>query len=113
MDTRDDDIEFDFFDDEPATSETQPSSRVRMPRAPRRREGAPPGPPHGMAPMLRLLGLVVGVIVLVLVFILLIQSCGSEENPYAGYMTKASEIAKQSTANGQRVQAVLTSPGLK
>jgi len=32
VDTRDDDIEFDFFDDEPATTEAQTPSRVRLPR---------------------------------------------------------------------------------
>ena len=33
METRDDDIEFDFFDDEPATAETQSQPRVRLRRA--------------------------------------------------------------------------------
>ena len=32
MAQRDDDIQFDFFDDEPATSETAQTSRVRLPR---------------------------------------------------------------------------------
>ena len=32
MDPRDDDIDFDFFEDEPARTEAQASSRVRLPR---------------------------------------------------------------------------------
>src|SRR5579863_6562247 len=114
MDTRDDDIEFDFFDDEPATGETQSVSRPRLTRSPRRPVEAPSGPPHGYAPLLRLLGLVVIVVVLVLVFALLIESCGSSKHSsYANYMADVSKIAVQSTANGTAVATVLTTPGLK
>jgi hypothetical protein len=115
MEPRDDDIEFDFFDDEPATGEAQSVSRPRLSRAPGRKTHGPAGPPHGMAPTLRLLGLVVFVVVLVLVFALLIESCASssKHDSYAGYMTKVSKIAAQSTANGKRVATVLTTPGLK
>ena len=67
-----------------------------------------------MAPLLRLLGLVVIVIAIVLVFALVIQSCGtSKHSSYASYMTKVSKIASQSTANGKAVATVLTTPGLK
>jgi|tagenome__1003787_1003787.scaffolds.fasta_scaffold20873791_2 hypothetical protein len=117
MDPRDDDIQFDFFEDEPATSETaQP--RVRLPR--RGNSGGDGGsrrslgPPRGSAPLLRLLGLVVLAIFLVLVFALLIQSCASKSkhDAYASYMDDVQKIAAQSTANGKALATVLTTPGL-
>src|SRR5207249_5729475 len=58
MDQRDDDIEFDFFDDEPATGETQSGLRVRNPLTTRRGSGGSVGPPRGMAPLWRLGALV-------------------------------------------------------
>jgi hypothetical protein len=116
MDQRDDDIEFDFFEDEPATSETQP--RMRLPRrggsggngAPRRSLG----PPRGGAPLLRLVGLVVIAVVLVLVFGLLIESCASKSkhDAYASYMADVQKVAAQSTANGKALATALTTPGL-
>ena len=114
MDQRDNDIEFDFFEDEPATSETvQP--RVRMPR--RGAAGSPRrslGPPRGGAPLLRLLGLVVFAIFLVLVLGLVIQSCASssKHDAYASYMDDVQKIAAQSTANGKALATVLTTQGL-
>src|SRR3954469_7386523 len=68
LDPRDDDIEFDFFDDEPPTTEAQPGQRVPLPR----RGGSGGGPrrvrpPHGVAPLLRLLTLVIFVIAIVLI----------------------------------------------
>jgi hypothetical protein len=108
-----DDIEFDFFEDEPATSES-PSPRVRLPRRRSRepREGA--GPPRGAAPLLRLLALVVFVVFLVLVFALLIESCSnaSRHDAYAKYMDKIGNLAAQSTANGKSLATVLTTPAL-
>ena len=117
MDQRDDDIQFDFFEDEPATSETA-QQRERLPRrggnggtAASRRSL---GPPRGGAPLLRLLALVVFAIVVVLVFGLLIQSCASssKHDSYASYMDDVQKIAAQSTANGKALATVLTTPGL-
>jgi hypothetical protein len=107
MQTRDDDIEFDFFDDEPATAETQSHPRVG---GLRRRPSGPSGPSRGFAPILRLAAFVVLVIVVVLVFGLLIQSCSStsRQSAYASYMRKVDAIASSSTANGQSVQTALT-----
>jgi hypothetical protein len=113
---RDDDIEFDFFDDEPATSETA-QSRMRLPRrgggrtaGPRR----PLGPPHGVKPLLRLLALVCFVVVVVLVFALLIQSCAStkKHDAYAGYIEDVTSIGAQSATNGKAVATTLASPSL-
>ena len=110
METRDDDIEFDFFDEEPATGETQSIPRMRLPGAARRRPRGPIGPPRGAAPLLRLLALVVFVIFLVLVFALLIQSCSSssKHSAYASYMDKVDNIASQSTTDGKNVASALT-----
>ena len=115
MDPRGGDIEFDFFDDEPVTSEGPSAPRVRAPRAPRRKVHGPAGPPHGMAPLLRLFGLVAAMILLIFVFALLVQSCAgsSKHDSYAAYMSEVSHIASQSTANGTSVATVLTTPGLK
>jgi CARDB protein len=108
----DDDIQFDFFEDEPATSET-PSPRVRLPRrvnGPRRGVG----PPRGAAPLVRLLLLVAFFVFLVLVFGLLIQSCASasKHDKYASYMQDVGKLATQSSANGKSLSTVLTTPGL-
>ena len=75
MDPPDDDIQFDFFDDEPATERDAAASRVRLP--PRRSTATAAarslGPPRGSAPLVRLLALVVVAVVFVLlVFALLI-----------------------------------------
>jgi hypothetical protein len=106
METRGDDIEFDFFDEEPATAETQSQPRVRLGRG----TGGPSGPSHGFVPILRLAAFVVLVIVVVLVFGLLLQSCSSSSrhSAYASYMKKVDAIAAQSTSNGKQVASALT-----
>lgn len=121
MDTPDDDLEFDFFEDEPETTEVQ-SSRVRLPRRPggggsRRGPGMrrPAGPPRGLTPFLRLLA-AVGVAIAVLVFFgLLLESCASTSKhaEYASYMTKVSTIAHSSAADGTALANALTTPGIK
>jgi hypothetical protein len=112
---RDDDIEFDFFD-EPATTEVQePPSRVRLPRRGGRGPRRSVRPPQGITPLLRLLALVIFVIALVLILVLVIQSCASESkhDAYASYMSDVDEIATQSTADGRKVADALTTPGAK
>ena len=111
----DNDIEFDFFEDEPATQEAPSTQRVRLPRRGPRRPRRPPGPPRGAAPLFRLLALVVFVIFLVLVFALLVQSCASssKHDKYAHYMNKVDRIASQSASNGRAVADALTTPGVK
>ena len=84
----DDDIHFDFFEDEPATTEVQQPTKSRLPRrggsGPRR----PAGTHRNLTPILRLGALVVGLIVLLVVFGLLLQSCAStsKHDTYAHYM---------------------------
>src|SRR6476646_6478671 len=112
MDTGDD-IEFDFFEDEPATVEASPARRLpRRGGAGRARRRY--GPPRGAAPLVRLLLLVGFVVFLVLVFALLVQSCASasKRDSYTHYMDSVGKIASQSSANGKSLMTVLTTPGL-
>jgi hypothetical protein len=107
----DDDIQFDFFEDDAATAEAAQSRRlVRRPAGPRRRIGRP----RGVGPLVRLLLLVAFVVFLVLVFALLIQSCASasKHDAYANYMEDVGKLGAQSSANGKSLLTVLTTPGL-
>jgi len=116
MSQHDDDIQFDFFEDEPATSETAQQSKVRLPRrggSNGNGGGSSLAPPRGPAPLLRLLGLVAVAVGVILLFAVLINSCAgtSRKDSYANYMEDVQQIATQSTANGKRLQTVLTTPG--
>jgi len=115
MDPRDDDIEFSFFEDEPATTEAA-SARVRLPRRGGRGTGMRrPPQPKNLTPLLRLLG-AIGIAIAVLVFFgLLIQSCAStsKHDAYSHYMEKVAAIAHGSATDGQQVATALTTPGVK
>jgi hypothetical protein len=118
MDPRDDDIDFDFFEDEAATREAQaPAARVRLPRrggsGGNKRRVA--GPPRGLTPFLRLLGAVAILVAILVFFGLAIQSCASTSthDQYASYMADASKIAKSSEDNGAQVTKALTTSGSK
>ena len=117
MEPRDDDIEFDFFD-EPATRESQaPSPRVRLPRRGGRGTGMRrrAGPARGLTPILRLLVAIVILVVLFVVFGLLIQSCAatSKHDSYASSMNDTAKIAHGSQDDGAAVATALTTPGAK
>jgi hypothetical protein len=118
MDPRDDDIDFDFFEDEPATTErAAPQSRVRLPRRGGGGTGVrrPTGPPRGLTPLLRLLALIAVVIAVLVFFGLVIQSCAatSKHDRYQHYMSEVSTIAHSSEDNGAAVASALTTPGTK
>ncbi len=109
MSERDSDIEFDFFEDEPATTEAQ-STR------PSRRGGRPPiRPPAGVTPMLRLIGLIGFAILVVVLLVFAVQSCrGSQkQDTYESYMGDVGEVATQSQQIGSRLNALLTDPAAK
>jgi len=109
MSERDSDIEFDFFEDEPATTEAQE-------RRPDRRGGRPPiRPPAGVTPLLRLVGLVAFAILIVVLLVFAVQSCrGSQKrDTYEGYMDDTGEVAAQSEQIGRRLNNLLTDPGTK
>ncbi len=118
MDPRDDDIEFDFFEDEAATTEqASPQNRVRLPRRGGRGTGMqrPAGPPRGLTPLLRLLGLVAVVVAVLVFFGLVIQSCTatSKHDAYQHYMARVSTIAHSSEDDGAAVANALTTPARK
>jgi hypothetical protein len=118
MDPRDDDIEFDFFEDEPATTEAASAQpRVRLPRRGGRGPGArrPAGPPRGLTPLLRLLGLIALVVAALVFFGLVIQSCAStsKHDAYSQYMQRVATIAHSSQDDGAAVAGALTTPGTK
>jgi CARDB len=112
MEPRDDDIEFDFFEDEPATTESQSSRGVRLPRRGGSGSGMrrPPGPARGTTPILRLLGAIVVLVVLLVLFGLLIQSCAStsKHDAYSSYMGDVGKIARSSQQDGVAVANALT-----
>jgi len=115
MDPRDNDIEFDFFDEEPATTEAQSSQpRVRLPRRGGRIRG-PAGPPRTLTPLLRLLALVAIIVAVLVFFGLLLQSCAStsKHDAYKSYMAKVSTIAQSSASDGAQLATDLTTPGVK
>src|SRR5579884_2552203 len=118
MDPRDDDIEFDFFEDEPATTEAQPlQPRVRLPRRGGEGPGSrgPSGPPRNLTPLVRLLAAIVVLVALFVVFGLAIQSCAStsKHDTYAGYMSNVAKIAHSSQDDGSAVANALTTAGVK
>ena len=112
MDPPEDDLDFDFFDDEPATTEVQSTQpRVRLPRRGGRRDGGGGGGSHHLTPIIRLLVAIGILIALFVVFGLLIQSCAStsKHDSYANYMNDVGKIAHSSEANGAAVATALTS----
>jgi hypothetical protein len=109
MSERDSDIEFDFFEDEPATTEAQSTRSSR-------RGGRPPiRPPAGVTPLLRLVGLIAFAILVVVLLVFAVQSCrGSQKREtYQDYMDQVDEVATQSEQIGRRLNGLLTDPGAK
>jgi hypothetical protein len=109
MSDRDTDIEFDFFEDEPATTEAQ-STR------PSRRGPRPPiRPPAGVTPLLRLIGLIAFAILVVVLLVFAVQSCrGSQKrDTYENYMEDVGEVAAQSEQIGRRLNNLMTDPAAK
>jgi hypothetical protein len=119
MSERDDDFEFDFFEEEPATQE----ATVRRPAVrPRSGDGEPPRrppvrmrPPQGVTPLLRLIGLIAFAILIVVLLVFWVRSCSesSKHAKYENYMTKVSEIAARSAQIGRQLNDLLTTPDLR
>jgi virulence-associated protein VagC len=109
MSERDSDIEFDFFEDEPATTEAQAARPSR--RGPR----PPIRPPAGITPLLRLIGLVAFAILVVVLLVFAVQSCrGSQKrDTYENYTEDVDEVATQSEQIGRQLNALLTDPAAK
>jgi hypothetical protein len=109
MSDRDTDIEFDFFEDEPATTEAQTTRPAR--RGPR----PPIRPPAGVTPLLRLIGLIAFAILVVVLLVFAVQSCrGSQKQErYEDYMGEVDEVARQSQQIGTQLNNILTDPAAK
>ena len=115
MSEYDQDIEFDFFDDEPETGEsTAQTSRSRSARPP---GGPPKRPPerHGISPTLRLAGLIVFGILIVVLLVLWVQSCSgtSTKSSYEHYLDKVSVLAADSKRGGTALATAIATPGIK
>jgi hypothetical protein len=116
MTERDDDIDFEFFEEEePATQEAVGTQR--LPRIVRRPPGPPrpPRPPAGVTPLLRLVGLIAFAILIVVLLVFWIQSCqgADKHNSFSSYLSKVSEVASASTTIGTDLNKLLTEPGIK
>jgi len=123
MTERDSDIEFDFFEDldfeDVDTREAAPAEEG--PREGRfTREGGPPPRrpargPGGVTPLLRLAGLIGFVILVIVLLVFWVQSCGGsgKRGTFERYLDRVSVVAKDSQQIGQDLTEVLTTPGLK
>jgi hypothetical protein len=115
----DDDIEFDFFEDE--TSEQSPPDWLHeeeqppqeQPRAPRRSGST--GGTGGLSPRGRLIALIGGAVVLAILLVFLILSCTGEgkAGAYENYMEKMRPVATGSDRIGRDLDEALTTPGVK
>src|SRR5215211_5882720 len=82
MSDRETEFDFDFFEEQ----ETQEAPVGARPSRRRRRPSV--GPPGGLTPLLRLIGLIAFAIAVVVVLVLAVQSCRSDDkrDKYATYM---------------------------
>ena len=120
MSSHDDDIlDFDFFEDD-ATRETQGTESSGG--ASRPSDGGGGGPrrpqlraPHGLAPILRLIGFVAFAILIVVLLIIWGQGCSSDNkrNSYSSAMTSIGTIGSDSAKIGSDLATLLTTAGLK
>ena len=103
-------IEFDFFDDSPATEtareEAPPKRRRRLPQRP---------PTGGQQPLLRLAALIVAGILLAVVLVLWANSCreGQRRAKYESYMAEVSRVGGDSARIGQRLNQLIFSAGIQ
>ena len=119
--SHDDDIlDFDFFE-EGATRESQGGEGAG---APSRGGGGGGGggprrprlqAPHGLTPILRLVGLVAFAILIVVLLVVWAQGCSSDKkrDDYASAMADLGAIGANSAKIGDNLAEVLTTPGLK
>ena len=120
----DDNLDFDFFEDD-ATRETHGSDRGGA--AARRSGGGGDGTggsgprrpqfhaPHGVTPLLRLIGFVAFAILIVVLLIVWGQGCSSDKkrSSYSDAMTELGTIGANSAKIGADLAELLTTPGLK
>ena len=75
----------------------------------------PAGPPAGLTPILRLVGLIALAILVIVLVVFWIQGCQSDAKArsYKKYMQDASAVAKASKQTGATLNSVLVTPGIK
>jgi CARDB len=107
MSERENDIEFDFFE-ESDTKETQEERPRRGPRPPVR-------PPTGLTPLLRLIGLISFAILIVLLLVLWVNGCreSKRKDAYRNYVKKVQNYGQQSQRLGRSFNSLLTTRGTK
>jgi hypothetical protein len=118
--SHDDDIlDFDFFEDD-ATREMQSPGRGDNPGRPAGGGGGGPrrprlSAPHGVTPLLRLIGLVAFAILVIVLLALWVQGCSGEtkRSTYSKAMTDIGTIGSSSSKIGSSLAELLTTPGLK
>ena len=125
MSSHDDDIlDFDFFEDD-ATRESTATGGERggAPDEPSRGGGGGGGgprrpslhAPHGLTPILRLVGFVAFAILVIVLLIVWGQGCSSDRkrSDYSDAMTELASIGASSAKIGSDLAELLTTPGLK
>jgi hypothetical protein len=114
----DDNLDFDFFDDETREGE----GTARPPAAARPAGGGGGGSrrpqfraPQGITPILRLIGFVAFAILIVVLLVLWGQGCSSDKkrNSYSNAMADINTIGASSAKIGSNLAELLTTPGLK
>jgi hypothetical protein len=110
MSERDSEIDFDFFE-EPEAEEEEPRNRLPLRRSPR----GPTRPPTNYVPLLRLAGLVIGVIVVIVLLVFVVDNCrgDSKQSTYENYMGDVQQVATDSQTVGTQFQQLLAKPGVK
>ncbi len=102
-----DGIDFDFFDDAPT------ADGLRDQAPPRRGPRIPQRPPGSNAPLLRLAALIAGAILLVVVLVLWVNACRSDQKnaEYEDYMADVQKIGADSAQVGKDLNALIFSSG--
>ncbi|MGH3134828.1 MAG: hypothetical protein ACRDNY_14000, partial [Gaiellaceae bacterium] len=116
--TRDEDIlDFDFFGEEEPPSWEEPTERRPGPPRGRPPRGRRPRfrAPGSLTPLLRLVALIALAILVVVLLIVWVEGCATDRKRerYQDYMTEVGAIGNASARLGQRVSALLTTPGLR
>jgi hypothetical protein len=113
MSEHDSDIEFDFFDDEPETGESSPTSGRSRSQPP---GGQPKRPGRGgIPPTARLAALIAFGILIVVLLVLWVQSCSgtSKKSSYQHYLDKVAPLAQDSNRGGTALATAIATPGIK
>ena len=122
MSEHDTDLDFDFFDDDeppPTRPPRRSRSRPRAAAAERRggADGRPSGagPPVGMTPLLRLVGLIAFAILIVVLLVFWVSSCqdAGKKSSYKSYYEKVGVVANDSAQVGRELNDALTTQGIK